>query len=79
MKSFPGSYSVTRKEVSRLKQKEFIYSGESIPNGKTQLSQEFLENLRNSILYALERQNLLNTAQISQCLHPVPEHMDRSV
>lgn len=51
-----------------MKPKEYIYAGEPIPDLMEPQYSEFLFHLQKSILYSLEKRNLLTHAQKERCI-----------
>ena len=51
-----------------MKPKEYVYVGEAVPDLMEQQYSEFLLHLQKSILYSLEKRNLLTHAQKERCI-----------
>ena len=51
-----------------MKPKEYVYVGEPVPDLMEQQYSEFLLHLQKSILYSLEKRNLLTHAQKERCI-----------
>lgn len=63
-----GSYIEDEGGACRMKHREFVYVGESIPELNEQEHAAFLMNIQMSILLSLEKRNLLTAAQRGCCL-----------
>lgn len=51
-----------------MKPKEYVYEGEPVPDLKEAKYAEFLVQLEKSILFSLEKRNLLNHSQVERCV-----------
>ena len=51
-----------------MKPKEYVYVGEPVPDLMEPQYSEFLLHLQKSILYSLEKQNLLTHVQEERCI-----------
>ncbi len=51
-----------------MKPKEYVYVGEPVPDLMEPQYSKFLLQLQKSILYSLEKRNLLTHAQIKRCM-----------
>lgn len=51
-----------------MKHREFVYVGAPVPELEGQEYAAFLRNIQRSILYALEKRNLLTASQRERCL-----------
>lgn len=51
-----------------MKHRDFIYVGEPVPELNEQDHAEFLMSIQKSILFALEKRNLLTASQRERCL-----------
>ena len=51
-----------------MKPKEYVYVGEPVPDLMEPQYSEFLLHLQKSILYSLEKRNLLTHAQKERCI-----------
>lgn len=57
-----------REVLSILKHREFIYTGEPVPELNEWEHAAFFMNFQRSILLSLEKRNLLTTSQQERCL-----------
>ncbi len=51
-----------------MKHREFVYVGEPVPELNEREYAAFLMNIQRSILFSLEKRNLLTTSQRERCL-----------
>ena len=51
-----------------MKPRKYVYIGERVPDLNAPEYMEFLLHLQESVLYALEKRNLLTHSQAEQCM-----------
>lgn len=51
-----------------MKSRKYVYIGETVPDLNQPEYREFLRHLQKSVVYALEKRNLLTHSQAEQCV-----------